>query len=103
MNWIEVPKNAPEVALATYGRGLWILRDLWQLEQADTVDQSAELRLYNREGFEVFATETGRPFGAVRHIPPGKSEFVLYVENSGEYTIPLNAVRPCTARRSSST
>jgi len=45
-----------------------------------------------QEGFEVFATETGRPFGAVRHIPPGKSEFVLYVENSGEYTIPLNAV-----------
>ena len=34
VNWIEVPKNAPEVAVATYGRGLWILRDVWQLEQA---------------------------------------------------------------------
>ena len=45
-----------------------------------------------QQGFEVFASETGRPFGAVRHIPPGKSEFVLYVENSGEYTIPLDAV-----------
>ncbi len=33
VNWIEVPKNAAEVAVATYGRGLWILRDLWQLEQ----------------------------------------------------------------------
>ncbi len=46
VNWIEVPKNAPEVAVATYGRGLWILRDLWQLEQADTVDGQAELQLY---------------------------------------------------------
>jgi photosystem II stability/assembly factor-like uncharacterized protein len=46
VNWIEVPKNAPEVAVATYGRGLWILRDLWELEQADTVDQQAELQLY---------------------------------------------------------
>ena len=35
VNWIEVPKNAAEVAVATYGRGLWILRDLWQLEQGD--------------------------------------------------------------------
>ena len=33
MNWIEIPKNAPELAVATYGRGLWILRDIWQLEK----------------------------------------------------------------------
>ena len=47
VNWIEVPKNAPEVAVATYGRGLWILRDVWQLEQEDSVDdQQAELQLF---------------------------------------------------------
>jgi photosystem II stability/assembly factor-like uncharacterized protein len=46
VNWIEVPKNAPEVAIATYGRGLWILRDLWQLEQMDTLSPQAELQLY---------------------------------------------------------
>jgi hypothetical protein len=46
VNWIEVPKNAAEVAVATYGRGLWILRDLWQLEQADTLEPQAELQLY---------------------------------------------------------
>ena len=32
VTYIEVPKNAPEVAVATYGRGLWILRDAWGLE-----------------------------------------------------------------------
>ena len=46
VNWIEVPKNAAEVAVATYGRGLWILRDLWQLEQTDTLEPQAELQLY---------------------------------------------------------
>ena len=46
VNWIEVPKNAAEVAVATYGRGLWILRDVWQLEQGDQLDQQAELKLY---------------------------------------------------------
>jgi uncharacterized membrane-anchored protein YhcB (DUF1043 family) len=45
VNWIEVPKNAAEVAVATYGRGLWILRNLWQLEQGDTEPQ-ADLQLY---------------------------------------------------------
>ena len=47
VNWIEVPKNAPEVAVATYGRGLWILRDVWQLEQdGHRSTQPAELQLY---------------------------------------------------------
>jgi photosystem II stability/assembly factor-like uncharacterized protein len=46
VNWIEVPKNAAEVAVATYGRGLWILRDLWQLEQPEVTTQAGELQLY---------------------------------------------------------
>jgi hypothetical protein len=46
-----------------------------------------------QEGFEVFASETGKPFGAVRHVSPhGRPELVIYVENSGEYTVPLDAV-----------
>lgn len=46
-----------------------------------------------REGFEVFASETGKPFGAVRRVSlHGQGEMVVYVENSGEYTVPLDAV-----------
>jgi hypothetical protein len=46
-----------------------------------------------QEGFEVFASETGKPFGAVRKVSPhGRPELVIYVENSGEYTVPLDAV-----------
>ncbi|HEX5071052.1 MAG TPA: hypothetical protein VFV78_12625 [Vicinamibacterales bacterium] len=64
VNWIEVPKNAAEVAVATYGRGLWILRDLWKLEQDDQLDQAAELKLY-------------KPRPGVRRNSSGTAEFVF--------------------------
>ena len=52
------------------------------------------------EGFEVFASETGKPFGAVRRVSRhGRPELVVYVENSGEYTIPLDAVAAVHAQK----
>jgi hypothetical protein len=45
-------------------------------------------------GIEVFASETGKPFGAVRQVRPhGRFELVIYVENSGDFTLPLEAVQ----------
>ena len=46
-----------------------------------------------REGFEVFLVDGADPFGAVRHIDgsPAK-DFVIYVENAGEFRVPLTAV-----------
>lgn len=46
VNWIEVPKNSSELVVATYGRGLWILRDLWQLEADDATTQTDDLQFY---------------------------------------------------------
>lgn len=44
-------------------------------------------------GFQVFATEGGEEFGAVRDVcPAGRDELLVYVENSGEECIPLSAV-----------
>ena len=46
------------------------------------------------EGFEVFISDISKPFGAVRQVrPDGKSEIVVYVENAGDFTIPLDAVQ----------
>ena len=54
-----------------------------------------------REGSEVFASETGKPFGAVRRVSPhGRSELVIYVENSGEHIVPLGAVAAVQDRKS---
>jgi photosystem II stability/assembly factor-like uncharacterized protein len=69
VNWIEVPKNAPEVAVATYGRGLWILRDLWQLEQGDLGDQQTELQLF-------------KPRPATLHAQGGAAEFVFALKSA---------------------
>jgi len=47
-----------------------------------------------QEGFEVFVSDHDKPFGAVRQISRhGGGELVVYVENAGDFTIPLGAVK----------
>jgi hypothetical protein len=44
-------------------------------------------------GFQAFLSDGGEEFGAVREIRPGgRPEIVVYVENSGDFTVPLSAV-----------
>ncbi len=65
VNWIEVPKNSAEVAVATYGRGLWILRDVWQLEQDAAPAQAApEIQIY-------------KPIPGIRRAAGGNADFVF--------------------------
>ena len=44
-----------------------------------------------REGFDVFVHDAGESFGAVREV--GRGRIVVYVENAGDFTIPLSAVK----------
>ena len=37
VTWIETPKPYHDVVVATYGRGLWVLRDVTALEHSDSV------------------------------------------------------------------
>lgn len=41
-------------------------------------------------GFQAFVSDGGEEFGAVRKVLP--HELVVYVENAGDFTIPLRAV-----------
>ena len=44
-------------------------------------------------GFQTFVSDGGQEFGAVRAVAPGgRPELVIYVENAGDFTVPLNAV-----------
>jgi hypothetical protein len=53
-----------------------------------------------QEGFEVFASDHDKPFGAVRQLRPrGRAEMVVYVENAGEFTVPLDAVKAVHAQK----
>lgn len=46
------------------------------------------------EGFQVFVHDGDVAFGAVRQVSPdGKGQIVVYVENAGDFTVPLAAVR----------
>ncbi len=47
-----------------------------------------------QEDFEVYVHDGDVAFGAVRQVSPGgRPEMIVYVENSGDFTIPLSAVR----------
>jgi hypothetical protein len=47
-----------------------------------------------REGFDVFVHDGDKAFGAVRQVSPnGRPELVIYVENAGDFTVPVTAVK----------
>jgi hypothetical protein len=44
-------------------------------------------------GDQAFTHDGGEEFGAIRDVQPdGRPELIIYIENSGEYTVPLSAV-----------
>jgi hypothetical protein len=44
-------------------------------------------------GFQAFISDGGEEFGAVRAVAlGGRSELVIYVENAGDFAVPLDAV-----------
>jgi hypothetical protein len=44
-------------------------------------------------GFQTFVADGGEEFGAVRALAPhGRPEVVIYIENAGDFTVPLSAV-----------
>ena len=44
-------------------------------------------------GYQAFTHDGGEEFGAVRDVAPdGRPEIVVYIENSGEHSVPLSAV-----------
>jgi len=50
-----------------------------------------------REGFDVFLHDGSKAFGAVRQVR--KNELVVYIENAGDFEIPLSAVKDAEAEK----
>jgi hypothetical protein len=44
-------------------------------------------------GFQVYVVEGGEMFGAVRGYAPEANALVIYVENAGDFEVPLSAVQ----------
>jgi photosystem II stability/assembly factor-like uncharacterized protein len=81
VTWIEVPKNAAEVAVATYGRGIWILRDLWTLEQPEVTNDPSALELF-------------KPRPAVRGTAGGNATFVFSLRNAPTSPVKIDILDP---------
>jgi hypothetical protein len=44
-------------------------------------------------GYQVFLVDGGEAFGAVHEVAPqGSEELVIYVENAGDFVVPITAV-----------
>jgi hypothetical protein len=43
-------------------------------------------------GFQAFISDGGEEFGAIRAIAPNHREVTVYVENAGDFTVPVDAV-----------
>jgi len=44
-------------------------------------------------GYQAFVSDGGEEFGAVREVSPNdRPELVIYVENAGDFVVPLSAV-----------
>jgi hypothetical protein len=50
-----------------------------------------------REGFDVFLHDGEKSFGAVRQVR--KSALMVYVENAGDFEIPISAVKDAEAEK----
>ena len=45
-----------------------------------------------RVGFQTFVSDGGEEFGAVREISPDGKQLTVYVENAGDFYVPVDAV-----------
>jgi hypothetical protein len=44
-------------------------------------------------GYQVFVRDGGEEIGAVRDVvPDNRPEIVVYIENTGDFTVPLSAI-----------
>lgn len=50
-----------------------------------------------REGFDVFLHDGEKSFGAVRQVR--RDSILVYVENAGDFEIPLSAVKDAEAEK----
>lgn len=57
VSWVVVEPRYHDVVISTYGRGLFVLRDITRLEQADQVRAGAQVHLFEpRPGFRMART-----------------------------------------------
>ncbi|HEX5474067.1 MAG TPA: hypothetical protein VFX12_05325 [Vicinamibacterales bacterium] len=95
VTWITVQKQYHDVVISTYGRGLYILRDITRLEQSDKVDPTAAAFLYDpRPGFREPRGGSAEFLFSLRAAPAGPVSFDILDANGAairHLTVPAQA------------
>ena len=79
VTWIVVPKLAHDVVISTYGRGLFVLRDITTLEQSDRVAADADI-------------VTFEPRPAFRMARTGNAEFNVRLKSAPKDSVKLEII-----------
>ncbi len=83
VTWIVVEKRFHDVVVSTYGRGLFILRDITRLEQSDKVPADAPAYLYEpRPAFRMARAGSTDFLYTVKATPQGRAK-VEILDDSG--------------------
>jgi photosystem II stability/assembly factor-like uncharacterized protein len=86
VTWIEVAAREHDVVVSTYGRGLWLLRDITTLEQADAARSAATPAF-------LYAPRAG-----VRQARSGRAEFLYTLKSAGAVTLEVQDAAGTTVR-----
>lgn len=69
--------------------------------ELDSIGRGTRMTLPNIEiDFQVFISDGGQAIGAVRQVAPfGRPELDIYVENAGDFTVPITAIASVHANK----
>ncbi|MFP5354122.1 MAG: WD40/YVTN/BNR-like repeat-containing protein [Gemmatimonadota bacterium] len=84
VTWIEIPKGWNDAVVSTYGRGLWILRDIGALQEGGVV----------AGGTTLFA-----PHNGVRRAREGRADLTFRVADTSQVTLEISDATGAVARR----
>jgi photosystem II stability/assembly factor-like uncharacterized protein len=76
VSWIVVSKRFHDVVASTYGRGIWVLRDITVLEQSD-------------KGAETTATTLFAPHPAYRQARSGRADFTFALPSAARVKLDI--------------
>ena len=83
VTWIVVSKQAHDVVLSTYGRGLFVLRDITALEQSDRIVADASVHVFDpKEGYRL-ARSGSADFAVLLRNAPKDSLRVEVLDSAG--------------------
>jgi len=81
VTWIEIEPRYHDVVVSTYGRGLWILRDITRLEQQDRMTDAAAFLFAPRAGFREARSGSAEFLYTLKAAAPGRVRFEILDQN----------------------